>query len=191
MDTGTAYPHAGTTADPLTDANIQAEVHNAVTTNGWTEDVNHIVAVFTANGIQECNGSTCTFTGGGNGFCAYHQHFTDGSNDAIYAFMSFDNFTHVAGFTCVAGLTSNDTDPNRNVYPNGDQSADAEINTLSHELIEAETDPHPNATWTGPNGEIGDACNFNFAPRNDSGADVYLNGDPYIVQQEYSNNAHT
>jgi len=54
VDTGTAYPHAGTTADPLTDANIQAEVHNAVTTNGWTEDVNHIVAVFkeTASGAK-------------------------------------------------------------------------------------------------------------------------------------------
>ena len=185
-----AYPHAGTTADPLQDSDIQAEVHNAVTTNGWSEDLNHIVAVFTANGIQECDGSTCTFSAS-NGFCAYHDHFTDGSNDALYAFMGFDNFTHLAGQTCVAGQTAGDTDPNRFVYPNGDVNADAEISTLSHELTEAETDPHPNATWTGPNGEIGDACNYNFSPRNDIGADVYLNGHPYIVQQEYSNAAHT
>ena len=191
VDTSTAYPHAGTTGDPLQDSDIQAEVHNAVVTNGWTEDTNHIVAVFTANGIQECNGSTCTYTGGGNGFCAYHNDWTDGSNDSLYAFMAFDNFTHVSGYTCVAGQTSNDTDPNRGAYPNGDVSADAEVNTLSHELIEANTDPHPNATWTGPNGEIGDACNFNFAPRSDIGADVYLNGDPYIVQQEWSNATHT
>jgi uncharacterized repeat protein (TIGR01451 family) len=189
-----AYPHAGTTADPLTDTDIQNEVHNAVANNGlgWTEDINHIVVVFVANGIQECDGSECTFTTPKN-FCAYHKHFSDGGNDAIYAFMGFDNFTHVAGFTCVAGLTSGDTDPNRGNYPNGDQSADAEINTLSHEVIEAETDPHPNDTWTAasPEGEIGDACNFNFAPRNDTGADVYMNGHGYIMQQEYSNAAHT
>ena len=185
-----AYPHAGTTADPLTDADIQTEVANAVSTNGWTEDVNHMVAVFTANGIQECQGGSCTFSSS-NGFCAYHDHFSDGGNDAVYAFMGFDNFTHVAGKTCVAGDTGGDTDPNRGVYPNNDKSADAEINTLSHEVIEAQTDPHPNATWTGPLGEIGDACNFNFAPRNDIGADVYLNGHPYILQQEWSNAVHT
>lgn len=190
VDTGTAYPHAGTTGDPLNDGDIQTEVKNAVTTNGWTEDINHIVAVFTANNMQECIGSTCTFSST-NGFCAYHTHFTDGKNDAIYAFMGFDNFTHLAGKTCVAGQTGGDTDPNRSTYPNGDTSADAEINTLSHEVIEAETDPHPNATWTGPNGEIGDACNFNFTPRNSKGADVYLNGNPYIVQQEWSNAVHT
>ena len=186
-----AYPHAGTTADPLQDSDIQAEVTNAVTTNGWTEDINHMVAVFTANGIHECASFGCTFSTS-KGFCAYHDHFTDSGNDAIYAFMAFDNFTHAAGKTCVAGQTSGDTDPNRGNYPNGDVSADAEVNTLSHEVIEAETDPHPNDTWTAPNpeGEIGDACNFNFAPRNDIGADVYMNGHPYIMQQEYSNAAH-
>jgi uncharacterized repeat protein (TIGR01451 family) len=191
IDTG-SYPHAGTTADPLGDSDIQTEVHNAVTTNGWTEDINHIVAVFTATGIHECmgGGSPCTFSSS-NGFCAYHDHFTDGSNDAIYAFMAFDNFVHAAGKTCVAGQTFGDNDPNRGNYPNGDVNADAEINTLSHELTEAETDPHPNDTWTGPLSEIGDACNFNFAPRNDTGADVYLNGHGYIMQQEYSNAAHT
>ena len=185
-----AYPHAGSTGDPLTDGDIQSEVASAVAANGWTEDVNHIVAVFTANGIQECMGSSCTFSSSG-GFCAYHDHFSDGGNDILYAFMGFDNFTHLAGKTCVAGQTGGDTDPKRSSYPNGDVSADAEVNTLSHEIIEAQTDPHPNDTWTGPNGEIGDACNFNFAPRNDTGADVYLNGHGYIMQQEWSNAAHT
>jgi uncharacterized repeat protein (TIGR01451 family) len=182
VDSATAYPHLGTTGDPLTDSDIQNEVHNAVSTNGWTEDGNHIVAVFTANGIQECMGGTCTYTGGGNGFCAYHYNFSDGGHDSIYAFMAFDNFTHVANYTCVAGDTFGDNDPNRNIYPNNDVSADAEVNTFSHELGEAIVDPHPNQ-----NGEVGDACNFNFSPRNDIGADVYLNGNPYIVQQLWSN----
>ncbi len=199
VDTATAYPHAGTTADPLTDADIQAEVHDAVATQNWTEDINHIVAVFTASGIHECDASGksdghCTFivSPGKKGFfCAYHSNFSDNGNDALYAFMGYDDFTHATGFTCVAGETSNDNDPNRGVYPNGSKGADAEVNTLSHELIEAVTDPHPNNAWTASDGEIGDKCNFNFAPRNDDGADVFLNGHPYIVQQEYSNAVHT
>jgi uncharacterized repeat protein (TIGR01451 family) len=188
VDTGTAYPHAGGVGTELQDSDIQTEVHNAVTTNGWSEGANSIIAVFTANNINECmsGGSPCTDSAT-KGFCAYHDHFSDSGTDTIYAYMSFDHFTHYPGQTCVAGQTAGDNDPNAGVYPNGDQSADAEVNTFSHELIESETDPHPNATWTGPNGEIGDACNFTFSPRNDNGADVYLNGDPYIVQEEWSN----
>jgi uncharacterized repeat protein (TIGR01451 family) len=190
-DTG-AYPHAGTTGDPLQDSDIRDEITAAFAANSsWVQGINTIVAVFTANGIQECASFGCTFDSTG-GFCAYHDHFNPGGSDTPYAFMAYDDFTHVAGFTCVAGQTGSDTDPNRGNYPNGDRAADAEINTLSHEVIEAETDPHPNDTWTAPNpeGEIGDACNFNFAPRNDLGADTYMNGHGYIMQQEYSNAAH-
>jgi uncharacterized repeat protein (TIGR01451 family) len=198
VDTTNAYPHAGTTADPLGDADIQAEVHRAVVANGWTQDINHIVAVFVASGIHECDASGvadghCTFdvSPSKNGFfCAYHSNFTDSGNDALYAFMSYDDFTHQAGGTCVAGETSGDNDPNRGNYPNA-KGADAEVSTLSHELIEAVTDPHPNNAWTASDGEIGDKCNFNYSPRNDNGADVFLNGHPYIVQQEFSNAVHT
>src|SRR4051794_2499875 len=188
----TAYPHAGSTGDPLQDSNIQDAVKRGFTNNpSWVNDQNHMVAVFTANGMQECASFGCTFDTTG-GFCAYHDHFDNSGHDTTYAFMAYDDFVHVSGFTCDAGDTGSDTDPNRHNYPNGDKPADAEINTLSHEVIEAETDPHPNDTWTAPNpeGEIGDACNFNFAPRNDLGADAILNGHGYIMQQEYSNAAH-
>jgi uncharacterized repeat protein (TIGR01451 family) len=186
VDTTNAYPHAGTQADPLTDGDVTAEAARAVAANGWTEDLSHIVAVFTGNNIEECDGdptnsgTNCTFKGP-NPFCAYHNHFSDNSNDAIYAYMSDDAFGHLKAGDCLANSP----------YPNGDSTADSEINTFSHELTEAETDPHPNDTWTGSNGEIGDACNFNFAPQNDLGADVYLNGHPYEVQQEWSNAAST
>jgi len=189
VDTSTAYPHTGTTLDPLGDADIQTEVSSAVAAAGWTEDINHIVVVFTAKDMQECDASGqtdghCTFpvSPDANGeFCAYHNWFTDGSNDAQYAFMSYDDMFHGSGQTCDAG----------GPYPNGSQSADSEVSTVSHEIIESVTDPHPNAAWTASDGEIGDKCNFNYAPRNDAGADVYLNGDPYVVQQQYSNAVHT
>jgi uncharacterized repeat protein (TIGR01451 family) len=186
-----AYPEAGTSADPIQDSDIQQAAKDAVAANGWTEDVNHIVAVFVANGIFECASFGCMSDL--NGFCAYHDHLSDNGHDLPYAFMGYDDFSHHVNRTCVAGQTGSDTDPNRGNYPNGNRAADAEINTLSHEVIEAETDPHPNDTWTAPDpqDEIGDACNFNFAPRNDNGADVFMNGHGYIMQQEYSNAAHT
>jgi uncharacterized repeat protein (TIGR01451 family) len=187
----TAYPHTGSTSDPLQDSDIQDAVKRGFTNNpSWVNDQNHMVAVFTADGMQECASFGCTFDSSG-GFCAYHSHFDNSGHDTTYAFMGYDDFVHVPHFTCDAGDTGSDHDPNRHVYPNNDKPADAEINTLSHEVIEAETDPHPNDTWTAPDpeDEIGDACNFNFAPRNDQGADVYLNGHGYIMQQEYSNAA--
>ncbi len=199
VDTTTPYPETGSTTDPLEDSEIQTEVHHAAATEGWTEDINHFIAVFTANGMQECDGGisdgNCTFPVSPDAkgeFCAYHNWFTDGSDDAQYAFMGYDNMFHGSGQTCVAGETSGDNDPNRSTYPNGSQSADAEVSTFSHEMMESVTDPHPNNAWTDSSGnEVGDLCNFNYAPRNDIGADVYLNGHPYIVQQIYSNAAQT
>lgn len=79
-------------------------------------------------------------------------------------------------------------------YPNS-KVLDTEINVLSHEVFEAVTDPHLNGTWqdaaNGGSGENGDKCNFTMAPKNDLGADVYLHGNPYLVQQEWSNAVHT
>lgn len=199
VDTATAFPHAGTTTTPLTEGDVTAEVAHAVAVNGWAEDLNHIVAVFTPNGIQECDSSGrsdghCTFPvapSANSEFCAYHSHFNDGATDTLFAYMSYDDQFHGTGQTCVAGQTGSDTDPNRGTYPNGNRGADAEVSTFSHELIEAATDPRPNAAWTATDGEIGDKCNFSYTPRNDLGADVYLNGHPYIVQQEFSNAVHT
>ena len=68
-DTG-AYPHAGTTGDPLQDSDIRDEITAAFAANSsWVQGINTIVAVFTANGIQECASFGCTFDTTG-GFCA-------------------------------------------------------------------------------------------------------------------------
>ena len=173
-----AYPHAGTQADPLTFNDITNEVKRAATDNGWTQDDNHMFVVFTGSGVQSCkSGPTdCSF----NAYCAFHNFFTDGTKPTIFANMPLA--------TSLGGCTP------AGPFPNGDTTADTEINVLSHEIFEAVTDPHLNGTWTdtnGGSGEIGDKCNLNFAPRNDAGADVYLHGHPYMVQQEWSNAVHT
>jgi len=194
-----AYPHAGSKSDPLTQGDVTAEVAAAVAAQGWAESASSIVLVFTAANIQQCNNFSatdgCTFVDGVKhlkGYCAFHDHFSDGGTDAIYGYLSLDNGDHGPGVTCNAGDTGTDTDPNRFTYPNSDKTADVEVNTMSHEVIEAATDPHPNDTWTASDGEIGDKCNYNFTPRNSVGADVYLqNGHGYILQQEFSNAVHT
>ncbi|MEU1600910.1 choice-of-anchor P family protein [Streptomyces sp. NPDC005708] len=186
-----AYPHDGTMARPLTAGDITDEVSHAVAAKGWAEDSTHLVAVFTGRDVQQCSvpdaPNGCTFVDGGKhtgAYCAYHDHFDDNGKDAIYAFMGNDDGDH-GGPSCDVGGSS----------PNGDMAADSEISTLSHEVIEAVTDPHPNQSWTQKGdpsgGEIGDKCAYKFTPRDDSGADVYLHGHPYIVQEEYSNAVHT
>ena len=174
-----ALPHAGTTADPLTFQNIVDEAHRAAGANHWTEDDNHMVLVFTASGIQSCKGGACTF--GSGGYCAYHNYATATGASNATVFANMPQVNSLGGCNAGSPFPVNATEDN-------------EIEVMSHEIFEAVTDPHLNGTWTdtnGGNGEIGDKCNFNLAPRNDIGADLYLNGHPYKVQQEWSNAVHT
>lgn len=194
-----AYPRAGTQSDPLQDSDIAAEASHAAATQGWTQDASHIVVVFTAAGTQECltvgTSRTCTFplTQGDGWMCGYH--FSKGA-DQIYAYMSASDGAHGAqGNTCLNPTGS----------PNGNLAADSEVSILSHEVSETATDPYPdtsNSAWwdgatDGTGGEIGDKCEAGktvttpYTPQNDSGADIYLHGHPYVLQQEWSNAVHT
>ena len=172
----TAYPHAGTQADPITDGNIHDAVDRAVTHFGSSRNLNTFYMVYTALGIEECfNATSCTFepNPGDGAFCAYHTLF---SGQTIYAFMGAAGVNRGCG-----GSTA----------PNGDAFADNEANVSSHELIEAVTDPELNAWFTGDlSGEIGDLCNQTFGPRNNIGANLFLGGHPYALQQEWSNAVH-
>ncbi len=80
-------------------------------------------------------------------------------------------------------------------YPH-DEATDNAIDMLSHELAEIATNPwHTHAepgiprSWYADNqGEIGDLCRFTYGPRDPvTGADVFLNGRPYLIQEEWSN----
>lgn len=174
-----AYPASGCTdsntpGDCLTQGQIANEVANAISTNGWTPNLNSEFFVFTAKGEGSCLGSDCAFAGG---YCAYHSYYTSGSQTVLYANMTYDGTDLGA---CGASAS-----------PNGDADADSTINSISHEQMESVTDPLLNA-WFGPGGlsdEIGDKCNFNFGSLGfDSGnANQHWNGHYYIVQQEWDN----
>lgn len=156
-----AYPET-----PLLDSDIQNEVSNAQSANGWSSSIDNIFFVFTEQNTDLCFDSSQTQCAS-NTFCAYHNYF--GSN-TIYAAMPY-----AASFSCQTPGSPNNDD------------ADLTINVTSHEQMEAATDPLLNA-WSDSSGqENGDKCAWNFGNVNPDGSNVNWNGDPYIVQQEWDN----
>jgi hypothetical protein len=158
-----AYPES-----PLLDSDIQNEVTNAQNANGWSSGPDNIFFVFTERGQDLCFDSSQSQCAS-NAFCAYHNSF---GNNTIYAAQPY-----AASFSCNPGGS----------LPNNDD-ADLTINVTSHEQIEAATDPNPSSGWVDSSGqEIGDKCAWTFGPRGSDGSDVNFNGDPYLLQQEWSN----
>ena len=182
VDTTSPYPRPS----PLLDSDIQNEVTHAQSVNGWSSNIDNVFFVFTEKNEGLCIDSSqtsCTpdVTSSTNTmpFCAYHSFF--GTN-TIYAAMPYTaspNFNFGCTTGAIFGLTG--------ASPNNDD-ADQTIDATSHEQMEAATDPLLNA-WidTTNKVEIGDLCAFTFGPGNPQGADVLLNKNPYIVQQEWSN----
>lgn len=174
-----AYPASGCTdsatpGDCLTDAQIEAEVTNAMTANSWTGGLNHLFFVFTSKGEGSCfdsSSTACAFTD----YCAYHSAFGSNNDPIVYA-----NMPYTGTYLNACGVDSS---------PNNDFDADSTINVTSHEHMEATTDPLLNAWYDAEGEEIGDKCAWNFGSVNlDSNtANEHWNSDYYITQQEWSN----
>ncbi len=159
----TRYP-----SSTLQDSDIQNEVSRALQANGWQPSLDNIFFVFTENNTTICAGSECS----NNAFCAYHNFF---GSDTIYAAMPY---TGANPQGCIAQQG-----------PNGDSTADAEINVTSHEQMEAATDPLLNAWLDNSGQEIGDKCAWMFGTVNPDGSNVTWSGDKYIVQEEWDNHS--
>jgi hypothetical protein len=156
----TSYPHGD-----LTTADFAAEAAHAAAVNGWTIDVEHNVFVYTAAGaVSESHG-----------YCAYHSIQTIGG--ALQPFAAMLHPTSSDGF-CLAPTA-----------PSGDAEADAVVSVTSHEHWEMVTDPTLGGGWTAADLDEGsDQCNFIFGSTDAAGADTYMNGHPYILQEQWSNN---
>jgi hypothetical protein len=129
-----------------------------------------ITGVFksTGAGVVECQGNGCTLPGP-NGFCAYHSNFGFNGKTVLYGFLSDANFNSGG---CGESLST---------APNGQSDSDREVAMMSHEFFETITDQQGNAWWDSSTGnEIGDNCN-------QIGAKINMNGNPYWVQQQWSN----
>ena len=185
------YPHAGTRADPLSDDDITAEINRVRALKGWEVTASAAFIVLTGYNVEECakfsDGQSCSFpSNANNGFCAYHSFAQNTGNASSASSTEYYPYLYVANNTDCVYLPTFDS----GAAPYGDQTADAVINSLSHEQFETVTDPLTLGWYDGDpsGGEIGDKCETNFGPTNADGSTVTLNhGNSYALQEEYSN----
>lgn len=162
----------------LTDQQLQDELQKVITAKGWQDGPNSLFFILTPKDVGSCFDSIGPPAGecSANFFCAYHSGFA-GTNQQplLYANEPYD----AAIDGCHAGPSPNAGD------------ADATINTIGHEQMEAITDPWGDAWLDSAGDEIADICAWNFgAPLGTTANGQYnqlINGHPYALQQDYSN----
>ena len=160
----------------LQDSDIRNEVVHAMSVRGWTPGIDHLFVVYTASTESVCAAFLQTCSPPAGDMCGYHFGFAGATGPVLYATLPYAGNSLARCY----GVT---------VSPNHDAVADAEINITSHEQLEAATDPTARG-WFGPGGitdEIGDKCVGVFGPLSAKGADIYVKGHPYLLQEEWDN----
>lgn len=193
---GNPYPTTNACQDGVdtycvTNAQLTAQIGKVIAANNWpTFSTTTLYLIFTPANVGTCiypgvagGGNPCT----SNVFCAYHAVSNAGF---IYAVEP--------DALAVPGDVLHPHPCDSGEAPAGN-SADATINTVSHEQIEATTDPF-NDGWISADGahnnpEIGDLCAYDFGTAlGGSAGTLYnqtINGHNYYLQLEYSNAANS
>lgn len=174
------YPHAGTQSDPLSGADIEAEISRVVAANNWS-DSGTVFFLFTGYDVQACTrlrgGPSCSFRAGGDSFCGYHSGYP-GTRDMRY-------YAYISDSADCTQLPTTGEYPS----PTHDAIADAVLSIVSHEQFEAMSDPESDGWYDGvpDTGEMGDKCEREFGNIGSDGGNVTLgHGHRYIVQAEWS-----
>lgn len=168
----------------LWDTQIDAEVSRVAAEQGWAPGLSnqylmltpHNVGVCRQGSVDDCTGTT---------FCAYHAHLATAGDELVYSYIVDPGYEgEPLAPRCAAQAVS----------PNGDMAADGAISLVSHEQIEAMTDPHLDA-WLDKTGqEIADKCAWtfgNYQPAANGGYyNQVINGHQYLLQLEWSNLSH-
>ena len=171
---------ACTFADPNTACVTKTQmITEVMAQSGITPDFSHLYLLFLPPNVASSDGQSTA------GFCGYHDGFVTSNGDTLlWADEPFPTAD------CFGGQS-----------PSGVPAVDSEISTLSHEIIEAETDPLVGSkpAWADSTGnEIGDECSWDFgAPLgstdpNNASSTMYnqvINGHQYYTQQIFSNAA--
>lgn len=161
--------NAPTSGQSVSDASIQSEIASGFTSGALTYDASTVYAVFSGSGVNLGGGF-------GSSYCAYHGNFTWNGNDVKYAVMPY-NYDYPSGCSALNGS------------PNNDYAADAEVNTLAHELEEANTDPDLNAWYDHRGYENADKCAWKFGSTyttsNGAVANIQVGAKDFLVQQNW------
>jgi PKD repeat protein len=206
-DTGPPYTHC------ITDAQLTSELSAYIAAHGLPKGPAHQYFVLLPHRVVTCLPDelvegTIVHPCSNNYYCAYHSAISGGSaSEIIYSDMPFSLLD--SGY--VKGCQY---DGNAEVqHPNGDNTtsdeatkyADVLLKVISHEYIEAATDPLGDAWWDVTGAEIGDKCNTTgtgpgedlnaFLPNLGGNAmsgtlfDQSINSDHFYLQSEWDNAA--
>ena len=163
---------SGTTS--VSDAQMLAMLESGFNGGKISYNASTLYAIFTSGQVN---------LGGGFGtqYCAYHYHGTvtigGVSKTVLYAAMPYD---YAYPGACTNGTAS----------PNGDPGADAEVNTLAHEVEETTTDMMGNAWFDRRGYENADKCAWTWGGTFSSGggvANITIGTKNFLVQQNWVN----
>lgn len=143
----------------VTDADVQAEV---VKWFGGAENASTVYEVAIPMTSYSSSGTSTSCGGPNLAYCAYHGHFTDGTNDVKYAILPYPS---------CSGCQSSGFNDNQN-----------QDHFIVHETREATTDPDLNAWYDRRGNEADDKCAWSPAPFIDSTTG-------FAYQYEWSNSA--
>jgi len=208
----------------ITDAQLQSELTRLISaddlpTDGATtaselDQDAPIYFIVTPANVNICVTSTdCAATAAPKGFCSYHGHYDDGTNNVLYASIPLlgadSTDPSLSPKQCQDDGNSVVQEPNSGVDPDG---GDVAIKYTTHEDLETITDPLLNAWYdkdgpSGPENEVADNCNQYADPSEPTAGtsidafqpviggsatagtlyDQIDNGDDYYVQSVWSN----
>ena len=174
------YPSSGGCASPsgaptcLTDAQVQAEIDAVAPTD--ERGLSNLWFVLLPPNVDECiTAGSC----GTNTFAGYHEAMDRAGGVTIYGVI-IDPIVEIV--------------PGQGGDPEGNPDAEATIDTVAHETVEAITDPEGTG-WEDPNGfEVGDKCEvgpqignpLGYAA-NGSPYDQLIGGHEFLIQEMWSN----
>jgi hypothetical protein len=180
IDDPNPYPSSGGCASPngvptcLTDGEVQAQVDAVAPAD--ERGLGNIWFVLLPADVDEC---ISTGSCGTNSFAGYHEAMDRAGGLTIYG---------VIIDPIVEGVSGQGGDPQ------GNPDAEATIDTIAHETVEAITDPEGTG-WFDPDGfEVGDKCEMGpqignplgYAA-NGSPYDQVIGGHEYLIQEMWSN----
>ena len=159
----------------VSDAQMVAMLQAAFDAGKLTYDANTLYNIFSAGSVNLGGGF-------GSNYCAYHTHGTvtigGVAKTVLYSAMPYD---YAQASVCSNGTAS----------PNGDPGADAEVNTLAHEIEETTTDMMGNAWFDGRGYENADKCAWTwgttYTTANGGVANMKVGGKDFLVQRNWVN----
>jgi hypothetical protein len=176
----------------LDDNQVIAETNSVVGAHHLKINYAHLYVLFLPKHVESCffAGSTTTAANActinhqpSAAYCAYHSI---APSHTVYANLPFPIYHSPVGFTC-----SSDARFPTVQTPNGNADADTEVSPLSHEAMEAITDPNTVTGWYDSNGfENGDECAYVFGVTHGATGARYnqvIGGHRYLTQEEFSN----